>query len=308
MSIEITQVSKNYGRVQALKQVTLSIDQGIFGLLGPNGAGKTSLMRILATLIPFDGGSILVNGHDLQREPGKICQMLGYLPQSFGFYPDLTAYQTLDYIGTMKNVPDGRLKNDINALLEMVNLTDVRNRKVKGFSGGMRQRLGIAQALLGNPQILIVDEPTAGLDPEERVRFRNLLSRLAVDRTVLLSTHIVGDIEAASTEFAILKQGQIIFAGESDNLLKQAQGYVWELTTTPKEWEVLERQTTVISSRTQGGQVTMRVLAQTKPTADAQQQIPTLEDVYLAIINGFILNYQNNELTDDRGKGKEVRL
>ncbi|MCC6614916.1 MAG: ABC transporter ATP-binding protein [Anaerolineae bacterium] len=289
MSIEVTQVSKRYGKVQALDNVTLSINKGIFGLLGPNGAGKTTLMRILATLTPFDSGSVVVNGHDLQRFPGKVRQSLGYLPQDFGFYPDLTAYQTLDYIGTMKNVPPQRLQADIQALLELVNLSDVARRKVKGFSGGMRQRLGIAQALLGDPQVLIVDEPTAGLDPEERVRFRNLLSRLSSDRTVLLSTHIVGDIEAVSTNIAILNKGRLIFAGQSSGLLDQAQGYVWELTVPQSEWEKIERQTTIVSSRTHGSQITMRVLAHQQPTPDAQPETPTLEDIYLAVVHDFIL-------------------
>jgi ABC-2 type transport system ATP-binding protein len=207
MEITITRLTKHYGKVRALEEVSLQIGGGMFGLLGPNGAGKTTLMRIITTLVPPTAGKVSVGGADVMKDPGSIRQQLGYLPQEFGFYKSLNAYEMLDYIAVMKNIPPKQRKSQVNNVLEAVNLQNTALRRVGGFSGGMKQRLGIAQALLGDPQLLVVDEPTAGLDPEERIRFRNLLARLSRERTVLLSTHIVADIEASCSGMAVLDRG-----------------------------------------------------------------------------------------------------
>jgi ABC-2 type transport system ATP-binding protein len=205
MEITITRLTKHYGKVRALEEVSLQIGGGMFGLLGPNGAGKTTLMRNITTLVPPTAGKVSVGGADVMKDPGSIRQQLGYLPQEFGFYKSLNAYEMLDYIAVMKNIPPKQRKSQVNNVLEAVNLQNTALRRVGGFSGGMKQRLGIAQALLGDPQLLVVDEPTAGLDPEERIRFRNLLARLSRERTVLLSTHIVADIEASCSGMAVLE-------------------------------------------------------------------------------------------------------
>ncbi|CAG0951915.1 putative ABC transporter ATP-binding protein YxlF [Anaerolineae bacterium] len=222
MNVTLQNLVKDYGNFRALNGVNLQIGGGMFGLLGPNGAGKTTLMRILTTLIPPTSGSVQIGPYDLTREPGEIRQILGYMPQDFGFYRGLNAHELLDYIGAMKNIPRKERVKQIETVLNEVNLTGVAKRRVGGYSGGMRQRLGIAQALLGDPKLVIVDEPTAGLDPEERIRFRNLLTRLSGDRTVLLSTHIVGDIEASCAQVAVLNQGQLIFFGTPEALTARA--------------------------------------------------------------------------------------
>ena len=237
MSIRITQLSKTYGRgpgaVKALQQVDLEIGLGMFGLLGPNGAGKTTLMRILAGLVNPTSGSATVGGHDLATERGKVAvkAMLGYLPQELGLYPDLSARQFLDYMAILKGVHDAALRRQrVARSLETVGLAGVAGRQLKGFSGGMKRRVGIAQALLNDPQVMIVDEPTAGLDPEERIRFRNLLVDLAADRVVILSTHIVEDIGQTCRDMAVLDRGRLRFRGAPAELIARAQGVVWQIT------------------------------------------------------------------------------
>jgi ABC-type multidrug transport system ATPase subunit len=235
--ITITSLAKTYrsnGRtVQALDGVDLQIGPGMFGLLGPNGAGKTTLMRILAGIVNPSGGRVLVDGHDLSTEKGKqaVKSLLGYLPQELGMYPELSAMQFVDYMAILKGLDDPQQRRSrVEKVLEMVGLSNEAGRKIKGFSGGMKRRVGIAQALVNDPKLLIVDEPTAGLDPEERIRFRNLLVNLAAERTVLLSTHIVEDIGQTCRDLAVLARGRMLFRGSPAELTRAADGHVWTLT------------------------------------------------------------------------------
>ena len=238
MQVEIHELSKTYGHgaqaVQALRGVELGIGPGMFGLLGPNGAGKTTLMRILAGLVNPTAGTVRVGGHDLAAESGKVAvkRVLGYLPQELGLYPELTARQFLDYMAILKGLADRRERaGRVQRTLATVGLAEAADRKLKGFSGGMKRRVGIAQALLNDPRILIVDEPTAGLDPEERIRFRNLLVELATDRVVILSTHIVEDISQTCRDMAVLDRGVVRFRGAPAELIARAQGVVWQIST-----------------------------------------------------------------------------
>ncbi len=239
MTIDIANLTKTYGRgskaVHALNDITLSIGSGMFGLLGPNGAGKTTLMRIIAGLAHPTAGQVTVGGHSLATEAGRVAvkDRLGYLPQELGLYPELTARQFLDYMGILKRLahpPDRRRR--VEAALDATGLSEVAGRKLKGFSGGMKRRVGIAQALLNDPAVLIVDEPTAGLDPEERIRFRNLLVDLARDRIVILSTHIVEDISQTCRDLAVLSTGRLRFRGSPADLLGRAQGVAWEIRSS----------------------------------------------------------------------------
>jgi ABC-2 type transport system ATP-binding protein len=282
MQIEIHHLNKVYrGGVQALNDVDLTIPSGMFGLLGPNGAGKTTLMRILAGILRPTSGTLHVGTFDGNSEQGRtaIKRVLGYLPQDLGVYPDLSAREFLDYIAILKGMDDRKARQQrIAYLLETVSLADVAHRKLKTFSGGMKRRIGIAQALLNDPQLLIVDEPTAGLDPEERIRFRNLLSELAGDRTVLLSTHIVEDIAQTSRNLAIMKQGRVIFQGTTLDLLREAQGKVWMITT---EGSKPEGNFTVVATMHLGSSVQYRVVGDLAPRVGAVPIEPNLEDSYV---------------------------
>lgn len=240
--ITITSLTKTYktrGRaIKAIDGIDLEIGSGMFGLLGPNGAGKTTLMRILAGIVNPSTGSVHVNGHDLSTEKGKqaVKSMLGYLPQELGMYPELSAYQFVDYMAILKNLDDPQARQrQVEKVLEMVGLSQEAGRKIKGFSGGMKRRVGIAQALVNDPKLLIVDEPTAGLDPEERIRFRNLLVNLAADRAVILSTHIVEDIGQTCRDLAVLSHGKVIFRGSPTELMHSAADHVWTLTCSGLE-------------------------------------------------------------------------
>jgi len=240
--IEITSLTKTYGSgtkaVHALNGIDLQIGPGMFGLLGPNGAGKTTLMRILAGIVNRSQGSVRVNGHDLATEHGKqaVKSVLGYLPQELGMYNELSAIQFVDYMAILKGLDDPRRRQQaVHKVLELVGLGDNAGRKIKGFSGGMKRRVGIAQALVNDPKLLIVDEPTAGLDPEERIRFRNLLVSLAADRTVLLSTHIVEDIGQTCRDLAVIARGKVLFRGSPSQLTQAAAGHVWTLTASGLE-------------------------------------------------------------------------
>jgi ABC-type multidrug transport system ATPase subunit len=284
MNVQIEQLSKDYGRFRALADVSLSISAGMFGLLGPNGAGKTTLMRILATLLPPTSGRVQVGPFDLLRQPQEIRQRLGYIPQSFGFYKNLTALEMLEYIAEMKNLPASRRKAAIDAALTQVNLTEAAHRRVGTFSGGMIQRLGIAQALLGDPQLIVVDEPTAGLDPEERVRFRNLFAGLAEQRTVVLSTHIVADIEASCTALAVLYRGRVIYTGQPADMARRAVGQVWSFQIPVGELSAAEQRCQVISTRSLGSQLALRALAAEAPAPGAEPVEAGLEDGYLALL------------------------
>jgi ABC-2 type transport system ATP-binding protein len=287
VNIAISQLTKDYGKFRALDDVNLSIETGMFGLLGPNGAGKTTLMRIITTLLPPTGGHVSVGQYDVMRSPEKIRSLLGYLPQDFGFYRGLNAFELLDYIAVMKNIPSDKRQAQVRRVLEEVNLIHEARRRVGTYSGGLRQRLGIAQALLGDPELLVVDEPTAGLDPEERMRFRNLLARLSGQRTVLLSTHIVADIEASCSGVAVLDRGRLVFCGTPAGLVDLARGRVWSLQIAGEDWESIETRYPILSSRPENGHIQVRLLADEKPHATALPGEPSLEDGYLAVIKGF---------------------
>ena len=287
MMIEITNLAKTYGSggkgVAALQGVDLSIGRGMFGLLGPNGAGKTTLMRILAGLVNPSGGRVLVGGHDVATENGKVRvkAMLGYLPQELGLYPDLTARQFVDYVAILKGLAQRRQRQErVSEVLALVGLADVADRKLKGFSGGMKRRVGIAQALLNDPRLLIVDEPTAGLDPEERIRFRNLLVDLSEDRIVLLSTHIVDDISQTCRDMAVLDRGQLRFRGNPADLIAAAKGRVWQITTA--DGQKPDSGLVVVSTLHLAEGIQYRVVGEaieTHPEAIPVQ--PSLEDGYI---------------------------
>jgi ABC-2 type transport system ATP-binding protein len=285
----IRELDKTYSNhIHALKGITLDISTGMFGLLGPNGAGKSTLMKILATLLTPDKGGVELNGIDCVREKGKARAMLGYLPQEFGLYPTLTAEMTLDYFARLKGVTIAReRKSLVDALLERVNLSSVREQRVGEFSGGMRQRLGIAQALIGSPRLIIVDEPTAGLDPEERVRFHDLLSEAASENTVvILSTHIVSDVSNICSQMAVIRQGEILASRTPRDAVRELAGSVWEASVPRADVPALRDRHTIISSQMFDGLVRLRVLAKGKaPGPEFIPATPTLEDYYFSLVS-----------------------
>ncbi len=288
MEVAIRGLSKVYGGgIQALRQVSLTIPTGMYGLLGPNGAGKTTLTRILAGIARPTSGQVRVGPFDLATSGGRLGtkRVLGYLPQELGLYPDLSAAEFLDYVGILKGLDDRpKRRARVDELLVLVGLSDVANRKLKGFSGGMKRRVGIAQALLNDPRLLIVDEPTAGLDPEERIRFRTLLVTLAGQRTVLLSTHIVEDVAQTSSRLAVLAAGSVLFNGPTSDLVEAARGQVWMMATAgpPPVGDL-----TVVSALSAGAGMQYRVVSGAKPVADAEPAEPTLEDGYVALMRGW---------------------
>ena len=282
MHLLVENLSKEYrGNLRALSEVHLTLGPGVLGLLGPNGAGKSTLMRILATITQPSSGRVLWNDSEIARHPDPLRAVLGYLPQDFGVYPNLNALEFLEYLAAVKGIQAGAARNRIRELLELVNLTEAIKRPLGGYSGGMRQRIGIAQALLNDPQVLIVDEPTAGLDPEERVRFRNLLSELSGQRIVILSTHIVSDVEAVATRIAILVHGQLIANDVPEALLALVSGKVWEVVVTSAELPALRRKHLVSSTAHRSDGVHARVVADTAPENAARPLDPSLEDAYL---------------------------
>jgi ABC-2 type transport system ATP-binding protein len=282
MRLDVEALSKNYrGGVHALRGVKLSLEPGVLGLLGPNGAGKSTLMRILATITRPTTGRVLWNDVDIAQKPDGLREVLGYLPQDFGVYPNLNAIEFLDYLAVVKGLEAKAARKRIAELLDLVNLTSAAKRPLGGYSGGMRQRVGIAQALLNDPQLLIVDEPTAGLDPEERLRFRNLLSELSGERIVILSTHIVSDIEAVATSIAILAQGELLSHGSPEALLASLAGRVWEVVVGSADLAALRRDHLVSSTAHRADGVHARVVANAAPTPAARPLEPSLEDAYL---------------------------
>jgi len=281
LKLSIENLSKQYSRGPvALRNFTLELGTGILGLLGPNGAGKTTLMSILATITRPSLGRVLWNGSDVASNPNSLRAVLGYLPQDFGVYPNLNAVEFLEYLAAVKGLDAATSRRRIDELLNLVNLTDARKRPLGGFSGGMRQRVGIAQALLNDPQLLIVDEPTAGLDPEERVRFRNLLSELSGERIVILSTHIVSDVEATATDIALISQGTLVAHASPEELLRAVEGRVWEWVLPSAELNVVRQRYLISNTTRRSDGVHARVLAEAAPTG-AHPVPPTLEDAYL---------------------------
>lgn len=284
--IEINSLSKTYHTgartIHALQGVNLRIDSGMFGLLGPNGAGKTTLMRILAGIVHPSGGKVVVDGNDLSTDRGRqaVKTMLGYLPQELGMYNELSAFEFVDYMAILKGMNDsGFRRQSVAKTLEMVGLSDEAGRKIKGFSGGMKRRVGIAQALVNDPKLLIVDEPTSGLDPEERIRLRNLLVKLAGDRIVLLSTHIVEDIGQTCRDMAVLAHGQVIYQGSPADLIHSAEGHVWTLTTN--EVEKPDHDLTVVSMLHLSDGIQYRLVGQEAGAYAAKPTQPGLEDGYV---------------------------
>lgn len=280
--IDIQNLTKTYsGNVQALNGIDLNIGSGMFGLVGPNGAGKTSLMRILAGLIRPTTGSISVFGHDLATTAGKQAAkaVLGYLPQELGLYPNLTAREFLDYIAILKGITDSRLRSrQVNELLEEVRLNDVADRRLKTYSGGMKRRIGVAQALLGTPKLLIVDEPTVGLDPEERVRFRNLLSGMASRCTVILSTHIIEDISHSCNDLAVIDKGKVLYRGSPADLVAHARGHVWNILL---QGDQPNGGLSVVSTLQMAKGIQYRVLGTPDSAYNAVPAEPGLEDAYI---------------------------
>lgn len=283
--IHIRHLYKSYGKKQALNDINLDIGTGMFGLLGRNGAGKTTLMKTLATLHMKNSGNVTVCGIPIEKAK-EIRRCVGYLPQDFAVYPNMTVYSAMDYLGTLSGLPASIRRERIPQLLRQVNLEDRHKMKFKALSGGMKRRLGIAQAILHDPQVLIVDEPTAGLDPEERIRFRNLLSELAEDRIVILSTHIVGDIEATCERIAVLDKGRLKYAGTAQELTAQAAGKVYTVGVTKQELERVKAAYTVTGMLTLGSEVTVRLLADHQPYPGAALAEPTIEDAYMLMMGG----------------------
>jgi len=284
--LEIQNLAKTYTNgVKALTEVTLTIPRGIFGLLGPNGAGKSTLMQIIATLLKTDNGTVHFGGIDILDNPGYLRKRLGYLPQEFGVYPHISARRLLDHLAILKGVvPKKERKDQVDALLEQTNLYQHRNRAVSTFSGGMRQRFGIAQALLGKPELIIVDEPTAGLDPEERNRFHHLLSEIGERIIVLLSTHIVEDVHNLCQEMAILNDGRVLRQGNPTILVRSLRGRIWQKKILKSELKDYRREMEVISCRLISGDTLLRVTADSSPGKGFEPIEPDLQDLYFSTL------------------------
>ena len=282
MHLFVRDLSKTYPNgVRALKGVSLDIPTGMFGLLGPNGAGKSTLMRILATLQDADEGSATLGDLDVLREKDAVRRVLGYLPQEFGVYPRTSAIHMLDHLAMLKGVAQaGERRSLVEGLLQRVNLWDARKKDLSGFSGGMKQRFGIAQALIGEPRLIIVDEPTAGLDPGERNRFYNLLSEIGEDRVVILSTHIVEDVRELCTRMAIIHEGEVRFAGSPDDAMAALEGQVWEKSADKAELPEIARTRRIISTKLVAGRPVVHVLSDIDPGNGFQPASVTLEDVF----------------------------
>lgn len=281
MELSIDRLTKHYGSKIAVDCVSATLKPGVYGLLGANGAGKTTLMRMLCAILESTSGEVFLNGKDIVAMGADYRNVLGYLPQDFGYYPGYTAMEFLLYISALKGIPKNIAKKRAAELLEEVGLGEAADQKVKTFSGGMKQRVGIAQALLNNPEILILDEPTAGLDPKERVRFRNLLSDCAGDKIIVLSTHIVSDIEAVADEVLLMKKGKFVLQGSVPDLIKKAEGKVWELAVPQEDTRKWQAGSTVANLRHEGSQVVLRIISEHIPGAGAVPCEATLEDLYL---------------------------
>ena len=281
MELSVDRLTKHYGRKIAVDCVSTVLTPGVYGLLGENRAGKTTFMRMLCAILESTSGEVFLDGREITSMGADYRDVLGYLPQEFGYYPNYKAEEFLRYMAALKGIPRDVAKKRVKELLEIVDLSDVKGKRMKTFSGGMKQRVGIAQALLNDPKLLILDEPTAGLDPKERVRFRNLISDYAGDRIVLLSTHIVSDIEAIADEVLLMKKGKVLIQGTVSELTKKAAGKVWELTVSPSEAKIWQEKAAVANLRHEGEQVVLRILSDVKPAEGAAHCEAGLEDLYL---------------------------
>lgn len=281
MELELKNVSKEFSGVHAVNHVSFSMKKGVYGLLGVNGAGKTTLMRMLCTLIRPTGGEILWNGKNILGLGADYRNILGYLPQDFGYYPDLSIYDYMMYIASIKGIRQGAARKRTKQLLGQVGLAKYEKRKMKTLSGGMARRVGIAQAMLNNPQILVLDEPTAGLDPNERIRFRNLISELSEDRLVLLSTHIVSDVEFIANQIMLMKNGRFFYAGTTENLVSSMEESVWHCTVPKQSVNDFVGKYLVDNVKTVPGGAELRILSKVPPTKQAVREEATLEDAFL---------------------------
>ena len=281
MELSLDHLSKQYGSKIAVDSISAILTPGVYGLLGANGAGKTTLMRMLCGILEPTSGEVLFNDHEITAMGATYRNMLGYLPQDFGYYPNYTAMEFMLYMAALKGIPQNIAVKRIKKLLTTVDLNHVASKRIRTFSGGMKQRVGIAQALLNNPKVLILAAGTAGLDPKERVRFRNLLSEYAGDKIVILSTHIVSDIEAIADEVLLMKKGRIVQRGTVPELVQKAQGRVWELAVSPRETQMWQAQATVANLRHEGNHVVLRIVSDKMPSQSAVPCSASLEDLYL---------------------------
>lgn len=283
MELAIDRLTKQYKNKIAVDRFSINLKAGVYGLLGANGAGKTTLMRMICDIQKPTSGQIKYNGTDIKKMGEDYRAILGYLPQDFGYYPDFTAYDFLMYIAALKGLSKEKAEMKVNELLQIVNLENEKKQKVKTFSGGMKQRLGIAQAMINNPKILILDEPTAGLDPKERVKFRNLISSFSRDKIVILSTHIVSDIEFIADKIIVMKEGKKILTGTPEELLQSLKGSVWKcIAYDKKEVEMLNHKYCIINIHQENNTTELRIVSREKPTSNAVSIEPNLEDLYLA--------------------------
>ena len=284
MELKLDRLTKQFGSAIAVDRLSATLTPGVYGLLGANGAGKTTLMRMICDVLKPTSGSVVWNGVPIERLGERYRSVLGYLPQDFGYYPDFTALDFMLYLSALKGLDSKAAKRRSMELLDLVGLAGVAKRKVKTFSGGMKQRLGIAQAVINDPQVLVLDEPTAGLDPKERVRFRNLISALAQDKVVILSTHIVSDVEYIADEILIMRAGQIVATGTVEEILAQVSGVVWECAVTPREADAMSARMAVGNVRyDHNGMAVVRIVSDVPPHESGRLVEPTLEDVYLYI-------------------------
>ncbi len=286
MELSFDRLTKHYGSKIAVDRVSATLTPGVYGLLGANGAGKTTLMRMLCAILESTSGEVFFNGEEVTGMGAAYRNVLGYLPQDFGYYPHYTAEEFLAYIATLKGIPRGTAQSRIRELLGTVGLSGAAKKKLRTFSGGMKQRVGIAQALLNDPKVLILDEPTAGLDPKERVHLRNLLADYAGDRIVILSTHIVSDVEAIADQVFVMKNGQFILRGTVPELVRQAGGKVWELTVPEAQARTWEKRFTVANFRHEGDNVVLRIISDQRPSELAVTCKATMEDLYLYHFGG----------------------
>ena len=296
MELEIDKLTKQYGDKTAVDALCAKLNPGVYGLIGANGAGKTTLMRMICGILNPTAGEVRLNGKNISRMGEDYRDLLGYLPQNFGYYPDFTAMDYLLYIAALKGLTVRAAKVRANELLETVSLQTVARKKIKTFSGGMKQRLGIAQAMLNDPKILVLDEPTAGLDPKERVRFRNLISSISEDRIVILSTHIVSDVEYIADDILVMMDGRLIHQGNPDDITASISGYVWECEAEPAQAELLNETYTVSNLKHEGDRDKLRIVSEQKPCENATQVPPTLEDLYLYYFSEEAGNENNDKV------------